>query len=69
MRKDKTHVYAIQLYNFIQLTELSRIKLIICQVVQKPRSSANDVIVFVIKMHQETLPLEMIITENNNNNQ
>ena len=68
MRKDKTHVYAIQLYNFIQLTELSRIKLIICQVVQKPRSSANDVIVFVIKMHQETQPLE-IITENNNNNQ
>ena len=65
MRKDKTHVYSIQLYNFIQL---SRIKLIICQVVKKPRSSANDVIVFVIKMHQETLPLE-IMTENNNNNQ
>ena len=65
MRKDKTHVYAIQLYNFIQL---SRIKLIICQVVKKPRSSPNDVIVFVIKMHQETLPLE-IMTENNNNNQ
>ena len=54
--------------SLIQLTELSRIKLIICQVGQKPRSSANDVIVFVIKMHQETLPLE-IITENNNNNQ
>ena len=61
MRKDKTHVYAIQLYNFIQL---SRIKLIICQVVKKPRSSANDVIVFVIKMHQVE-----IMTENNNNNQ
>lgn len=49
--------------NFIQL---SRVKLIICQVVKKTRSSANvlhDVIVFVIKMHQETVPFE-ILTEN-----
>lgn len=57
--------------NFIQL---SRVKLIICQVVKKTRSSANvlhDVIVFVIKMHQETVPLEILteIKPINNNNQ